>query len=94
MKLTLQQIRNNGYCTLGCQFGNSSKVYTYLSPSLYDLGSLVVVKTGMEYKVVTVVKHNPPAPNPDKIKYRWIVGPVDSSLYLKVKDIDLVADCE
>lgn len=91
MNLTIDQLPEHGYSTIGCRFSGNNRIYTYLCHCEAKVGDIAVVKARDELKLVTVVSINPPAPNPDKIEYKWIIGLVDISNYNNVKHIKLIA---
>lgn len=76
--------------TVGCTFGESTRTYTYLTCLDLEVGDKVLVSVRGEYKVITVAVLNPPAPNPEKINYQWIVAKLDKGDYEQVKNIKLV----
>ena len=88
--LNKKEFDSAGYHTVGVEFKRGGTIYTYLSARPCKINDMVVVVARGEFKCVYVVALNTPTPKLDTIKYKWIVGYVDTSDYPAVQDITLV----
>lgn len=87
---TLTELKLDGYKLVGVQFPGTKKIYTYLTDLDLKMDEEVIVHCRGKFVVVTVRSFNVQAPQPDVIKYQWIVSKIDTTNWDRVKDIVLI----